>query len=121
MFKIKTKKPHIIEQIKSVLHKFWKERIADYYKKKGFHVLVEEIINGKPDIVAINNFCKMAIEIETGSSDVIKNIEKNIKASFHGIVCVATSKDVEEKIRQVLQKADLTDKVKLTLASSFIS
>ena len=61
------------------MHKFWKHKIAEYYRKKGFHVLVEEHINGKPDIIAMNKLAKIAIEIETGSSDVVGNIIKNLK------------------------------------------
>ncbi|MBN1156537.1 hypothetical protein JXA85_02910 [Candidatus Woesearchaeota archaeon] len=103
----------------SIVHKFWKEKVAEYYRKKGFHVLVEEHINGKPDIIAMNKMAKIAIEIETGNSDFCKNVERNIEAGFHGIICVATSKGIEEKIRQELQRKNLDKKVTLALASNF--
>ena len=83
----------------SVEHKFWKFRIAEYYRNKGFEVLVEEHINGRPDIIVINGSKKVAVEIETGNSDFIKNIERDLKA-FDETVCVAVNKEVEEKIRQ---------------------
>ncbi|MBN1156546.1 ATP-binding protein [Candidatus Woesearchaeota archaeon] len=103
----------------SIIHKFWKHRIAEYYKNKNFEVLVEEHINGKPDIIVLNRGRKTAIEIETGNSDAISNIEKNIKAGFDEIVCIATNKDTEEKIKQELQRKNLDKKVTLTLASNF--
>ncbi len=56
----------------SIEHKFWKFRIAEYYKNKGLDVLVEEHINGKPDIIVMNKSKKTAIEIETGNSDFIR-------------------------------------------------
>lgn len=102
-----------------ILHKYWKHKVADYYRSKRFSVLVEEHVNGKPDIVAMNRFSKIAIEVETGNSDAIKNVEKNIKAGFDGIVCVAVSKELEEKIRQELQMKGLTKKVKITSVTAF--
>jgi len=40
-----------VDDKESVVHKFWKQRIGEYYKGKGFDVLVEEHVNGKPDII----------------------------------------------------------------------
>lgn len=81
----------------SVEHKFWKNKIGEYYKDKGFDVLVEEHINGKPDIIVMGNDKKTAVEIETGNSDFIKNIERDVKL-FDEVICVATNKEAETKI-----------------------
>jgi hypothetical protein len=104
----------------SIEHKFWKFKIAEYYKKKGFDVLVEEHVNGRPDIIVINGEKKVAVEIETGESYAIKNIEKNLKAGFDEVVCVAVNKEVKEKIRQELEKNNLIDsKIKITCVFEF--
>lgn len=94
------------ESSESIEHKYWKHKIAEYYKSKRFDVLVEEHINGKPDIIVLNKGKKTAVEIETGHSDVLGNIEKNIKAGFQEIICVATNKDVEGKIKSQVQPID---------------
>jgi hypothetical protein len=83
-----------------IVHKFWKHKIADYYQNKGFKVLVEETINGRPDIIVIDGEKKTAIEIETGKSDYMKNIKRNLQAGFDEIFCVATNKSVEQKIKE---------------------
>lgn len=105
----------------SIEHKFWKFRIAEYYKNKGYNVLVEEHVNGKPDIIVMNRFGRIAIEIETGSSDVVKNVEKNLKTGFDGIICVATNREAEEKIKQDLNENNLITKIKLTSVLNFES
>jgi hypothetical protein len=82
-----------------IVHKFWKHKIADYYKDKGYKVLIEETINGRPDIIVIDGNKKTAIEVETGKSDYMKNIERNLQAGFDEIICVATNTSVEQKIK----------------------
>jgi hypothetical protein len=109
-----------VDDKESIEHKFWKFKIAEYYKNKGFDVLVEEHVNGRPDIIVINGEKKVAVEIETGESYAIKNIEKNLKAGFDEVVCVAVNKEVKEKIRQELEKNNLIDsKIKITCVFEF--
>ena len=100
----------------SVEHKFWKYKIGEYYKNKGFNVLVEEHINGSPDIIVINGNIKAAVEIETGNSDFIKNIERDSKL-FDNVICVATDKEVERKIIENL--GETNERVKIVSALSF--
>jgi len=87
-----------------IIHKFWKYKIADYYKQQGFEVLIEENINGRPDIIVKNGNKKVAIEIETGKSNYIENIKRDLDAGFDEVISVATNKSVEEKIREELNR-----------------
>lgn len=100
------------ETYEGIVHKFWKFKIADYYKNLGYEVLVEEIINGRPDIIVKNknNGKKAAIEIETGKSNYIENIQRDLKAGFDEVICLATSPDVEEKIRRELEQKKIISK-----------
>ena len=84
------------------IHRY-RTKIADYYRKKNLEVLIEEKINGRPDIIVKNHNKKVVVEIETGKSDYIKNIKRALEAGFDEIICVATTKAVEEKIRQELE------------------
>lgn len=103
----------------SIEHKFWKFKIAEYYKTKGFNVLVEEHINGRPDIIVVNAHKQIAVEIETGASDFTKNITRDLK-TFDETVCVATNKEVEEKIQQALNENNLiNDNLKITSVLNF--
>jgi len=101
-----------------IVHKYWKEKIADNYRQKGFNVHVEKNINGRPDIIAEKDNKKITIEIETGKSDFIKNIQRNLKAGFDEVIVIATSKMAYEKINNELKKNIITDK-KIKVISGF--
>jgi predicted transcriptional regulator len=76
-----------------IVHRFWKYKISEYYKSKNLNVAVEKTINGRPDIIVENHTTKAAIEIETGRSDFISNIRRNLEAGFDEVICVAASKE----------------------------
>ncbi len=102
----------------SVIHKFWKEKVAEYYRNLGFKVFVEKKVNGTPDIV-VEATKKVAIEIETGNSDFLSNIFQNLKNGFDEIVIVATEKEVEERIRRKLAELKLEKRIKVTNVLAF--
>lgn len=99
-----------------IVHKFWKHKISEYYKRQNLKVLVEQYyINGRPDIIVMKNDKKIAVEIETGKSDFLKNIRQGLEAGFDEIICVATTRFVEDKIRRELKMKEILDKrVKVT-------
>ncbi|MBU1737077.1 MAG: DUF87 domain-containing protein [Proteobacteria bacterium] len=91
-----------------VVHKFWKHRVAEFYRRKGLDVRVEEyFVNGRPDIIVHEDGRKIAVEIETGKSDYVKNIKRALEAGFDEVVSVGVNKFVEEKIRGELEKRTL--------------
>jgi len=80
-------------------HLYWlkqtKKRICD----TGYNVEEEfPIGNGKTVDLVIVGKNKTAVEIETGKSDAIGNIRKCLDAGFDGVISLATSKAVKEKI-----------------------
>ena len=84
-------------------HEYWKHRIAEFFKDKGYQVEIEKPIGeGKTvDIAASKDGEKLAIEIETGKSDVLENIRKLISRGFTKawIICLdeSTKKNLLEK------------------------
>ena len=103
-----------------IVHKFWKNKIAEFYENKGFKVLIEEPVNGRADIIVLSNGKKVSVEIETGKSDFVFNIRKCLKVGFDEVICVATSRNVEGKIREELDREKITDKrVRVTNVGSF--
>lgn len=108
------------EATEGIVHKFWKHRIAEFYKAQNLKVDVEKGINGRPDIIVSNGSRKVAIEIETGKSNAVDNIERDVMAGFDETICVATSKIVEEKIKAlVVSRSKISNKVKVTCAAAF--
>ncbi|MDM8536042.1 hypothetical protein QUF70_04750, partial [Desulfobacterales bacterium HSG17] len=93
-----------------VVHKFWKHKVSEYYKDMGLDVLVEEYyINGRPDIIVNKDGKKIAIEIETGKSDYVGNIERALAAGFDEVMCMAVNRFVEDKIARALKKKKIDD------------
>jgi hypothetical protein len=103
-----------------VVHKFWKHKIADYYRKQNLEVLIEEPINGRPDIIVMHEDKKVAVEIETGNSDAIGNIQKRLESGFDEIISIATNRFVEDKIMEELRRKNIVDeRVKVTTVFGF--
>ncbi len=74
------------------------------------YVRVEEYyINGRPDIIINKKDKKIAIEIETGKSNYVKNIEQALAAGFDEVVCMAVNRFVEDKIARALKKNGIDD------------
>jgi hypothetical protein len=81
---------------------------------------VEKGINGRPDIIVENGNKKAAIEIETGKSNAIDNIQRAIQAGFEEVICVATNRTTEEKLKGLVEKRSIINyKVKVICAMDF--
>lgn len=85
-----------------VEHLFWKEEVASLLRAQGFSVSLElPIGDGKTvDVVAERDGRRIAVEVETGKSDIIGNIEKVLGAGFDSVFSVVTDKVAENKARR---------------------
>ncbi|MFX0097872.1 MAG: ATP-binding protein [Candidatus Hodarchaeota archaeon] len=92
-------------------HRFWKWRVAKYYQERGYQVFIEKKINGGVDVAVKQDNMSIAIEIETGTSDFIKNILRDLKRGYSLVISVATNEIVENRIKVQLAKRKL-DKIK---------
>jgi hypothetical protein len=71
----------------SVEHQCWKKNVAEMYRIAGYKVKEEvPMEGGSGDLVAKNENETIAIEIETGKSDAVRNIRKDLKAGFEKVV-----------------------------------
>jgi Helicase HerA, central domain len=79
----------------SLEHEYYKELVARQYRKEGYQVRKEVPIGeGKAvDLVATKGDEKIAIELETGKSDVQGNIRKCKKAGYDSVLSISTSKN----------------------------
>jgi len=79
--------------IESLEHRFWINRTATHFEHKGYEVVREYAVkgNGAVDILAQKPGEKVAVEVETGKSNIKENIRKIKGAGFDRVVLVATS------------------------------
>jgi hypothetical protein len=77
----------------SLEHSFWVNRASKHFERKGYEVKCEHPVkgNGAIDILAQKPGEKIAIEVETGKSDIRQNLNKIRGAGFDRIVLLATS------------------------------
>ena len=72
--------------------------------------LEKQISNcGFVDIVAHDGEKSIAIEIETGKSNVIYNIQKNLKEDFDEIITIVLDRNKKNKIMADLKLLDIGD------------
>ncbi len=105
--------------LEGIEHKFWKEKIAEYYKRQGYSVVIEEERNGSADIAIEKGRERIAVEIETGNSEPLNNIRRDLEAGFKSVICVPTNRYVQHKIAQDIEREGIKGKVELILAFKF--
>jgi hypothetical protein len=78
----------------SLEHEYWKTLTAERYRAKGYTVEEEVPIGGgrAVDLVASKEGRRIAIEIETGKSDVEGNVRKCKDAGFETVISMPTGK-----------------------------
>jgi energy-coupling factor transporter ATP-binding protein EcfA2 len=77
----------------SLEHRYWIKKTHEYFEKQGYQVTREHMIrgNGAVDLLAEKPSERVAIEVETGKSDIAENLSKIRKAGFDRLVVIATS------------------------------
>jgi len=90
-------------------HEYWKYRIAENMRKRGFEIEIEcPMREGKTvDIVASKDNARIAIEIETGKSDVAGNIRKCSSNGLSEIWVVYLHENVMRRVQEECEKVDI--------------
>lgn len=95
----------------SMLHEFWKNAYAERFRMIGYKIEVEASrprgIPGRVDVLATRAGESVAIEVETGKSDVVLNVKQDLRAGVGKVIVVATDKPALEKVERELARAGL--------------
>lgn len=87
----------------SLSHEYWKRQYAVRYAAQGYQVEIEaprdpnDGRQGRVDVLATKSSgrasesVRCAIEIETGKSDVVANVKRNLLAGFDKVLVVPTN------------------------------
>ncbi|PHS04792.1 MAG: hypothetical protein COA78_16090 [Blastopirellula sp.] len=93
----------------SFTHEYWKRRVAYQLEDQGYKVMLEaprKRGGGNMDISATRASESVAIEIETGKSDVVANVKRNL-LNAQKVIVVSTDEMALQKVEQKLAKAGL--------------
>ena len=97
-----------IPEYGSLVHEYWKRFYAERFRKKGYKVDVEvPRKSGKVDVVAVKDGERIAIEVETGKSNFIRNVQQDLIAKFDKVLVVVTDNKAFEKVERELAKEGL--------------
>jgi signal recognition particle subunit SEC65 len=86
-------------------HRFWVEKVAQELREAGFSVQKEYPTGqGKSvDLVAESNGGRIAVEVETGKSNAMSNVKKNLSSNFDRVVVITTSEKERKKMLERLE------------------
>jgi hypothetical protein len=103
----------------SLEHKFWVNRTARHFEKKGNEVKCEHPVkgNGAIDILATRPGERVAVEVETGKSNIKENLNKIENAGFDKIVLVATSSAAVSAYQKAVEASERGQSLAVELMS----
>lgn len=89
----------------SLEHRYWVHRAAAHFEDQGYAVTRELAVpgDGVVDIAAERNNERLAIEIETGKSDIRINVEKLQQSGFDRVLLIATTPSAVSACQRVLE------------------
>ncbi len=92
----------------SIVHAYWKKFYARRLRRAGYEVREEfERRNGRIDLYATRNEESVAVEIETGNSNVVKNVMADLMFGCSKVVVVAVNEKALKKVEQNLARVGL--------------
>jgi hypothetical protein len=96
--------PKSIKSNSSLEHEYWKHVVKNHLQGKGYVVQDEvSLHNGHAvDLVAEIDSKRIAIEIETGKSDSVNNVLKDLEDGFDSVISLALKNSVLNKLRAEL-------------------
>ena len=108
----------------SIVHEYWKRFYAQQFKEQGYKVILEALRkSGNVDVLALKNGETIAIEIETGKSDFVRNVKQDLLSGFDKVLVVAVDNKALGKVERELGRAGLIidGKVEIALKDYFKS
>ena len=92
----------------SLAHRYLKHWHAEQLRVQGYDVQVEaEVAGGRIDVLATREGERVAVEIETGASNVVSNVRKCLRAGCRRVVVVAADSKVKRKLERSLARVGL--------------
>ena len=96
-------------------HGYWVQEMAGVLRGQGFAVQVEKGLGkGKSvDLEARREGGKIAVEVETGKSDAISNIRKDLKAGYDRVLVVCLDDGLKKRIQDQIDAIDVSGRERI--------
>lgn len=92
----------------SLEHSYWVMKVSEHFEKHNFEVKSEHPVpGGAVDILAERPGERIAVEVETGKSDIKANLDKLRGAGFDRVIFVATSPAAVSACQRVIAESGL--------------
>lgn len=92
----------------SIEHQFWQHYWAARLRRRGYQVTVEgRRAGGRVDVLAQSARHRVAVEIETGKSDAVRNVRNCLQSRFDTVLVVATTESAKRRVAAQLDRAGL--------------
>jgi hypothetical protein len=92
----------------SIAHAYWKHFYANWLIEQGYEVKVEALRHqGRIDVLGERAGKTIAVEIETGKSDIAENVRQCLRFKIHLVLVVATTRDALQKVERILAQTGL--------------
>ena len=97
-----------IPEYGSLVHEYWKRFYGRKFEEQGYKIDFEvPRKSGRVDVVASKEDERIAIEIETGKSNIVRNAREDLIAKYDKVLVVATDKKALGKVERELMRAGL--------------
>ncbi|MFP4107269.1 MAG: hypothetical protein ACLFVU_14445, partial [Phycisphaerae bacterium] len=98
----------------SLEHRYWVARVAEWFETDGYAVALEKQLgNGFVDVLAARESERVAVEIETGKSDIAANIQKLTEEDLDEILLVATSPSAIKACEKAVAAVDTSQRIRV--------
>ncbi len=107
----------------SIAHEYWKRFYAAFFRENSYQVELETPRNGgRVDVAGRKDGKSIAIEIETGKSDVVWNVKQDLLSRFSSVLVVATDEGALDRVERQLAKAGLIvpKRINVVLRDQFV-
>ena len=107
----------------SHLHWFWKSYYAEFMREINYRVYTEARLNGCVlDVLAVRSDRSIGIQVETGFSDMISNVESALRSNVSHLAVVATDEIARRRITRALDRVatPLRKRVSIEFRDSFV-
>lgn len=92
----------------SLAHAYWKHHYARQLQEQGWQVQVEAPrVGGRVDVLAHKDGRSLAVEVETGHSDVVANVKHGLRSGFERVLVVVTEAAARDRVARQLNRTGL--------------